>query len=61
MSGIRTPATQTDEVIRLAAELRTTRPEIGVVTLSQYAQAPSTTTLLEDCTDRRAYLLKDRV
>ena len=55
------PATQTDEVIRLAAELRTTHPEIGVVVLSQDAQAPSATTPLEDGTDRRAYLLKDRV
>lgn len=61
MASIRTPATQTDEVIRLAAELRTTRPEIGVVALSHGAQAPSATTPLEDGTDRRAYLLKDRV
>ena len=61
VADIRMPPTKTDEGIRLAAELRTTHPEIGVVILSQYAEPLYATTLLEEGSDRRAYLLKDRV
>ena len=45
----------------LAVELRTTHPEVGVVILSQYAQPLYAVTLLEEGSDRRAYLLKYRV
>ena len=55
------PPTNTDEGIRLAEELRTTHPDIGVVILSQYAEPIYATQLLEGGSDRRAYLLKDRV
>jgi DNA-binding NarL/FixJ family response regulator len=61
LTDIRMPPTNTDEGIRLAAELRQTYPEIGVVILSQYAEPLYATELLEGSTDRRAYLLKDRV
>ena len=61
VADIRMPPTKTDEGIRLAAELRTTHPEIGVVILSQYAEPLYATTLLEEGSDRRADLLKDRV
>lgn len=61
LTDIRMPPTTTDEGIRLAAELRTTHPEVGVVVLSQYAEPLYATKLLEAGSDRRAYLLKDRV
>jgi DNA-binding NarL/FixJ family response regulator len=61
LTDIRMPPTTTDEGIRLAAQLRTTHPDVGVVVLSQYAEPVYATQLLEDGSDRRAYLLKDRV
>ena len=61
LSDISMPPTNTDEGIRLAEELRTSHPDIGVVILSQYAEPVYATQLLEDGSDRRAYLLKDRV
>lgn len=61
LTDIRMPPTTTDEGIRLAAELRTTHPDVGVVVLSQYAEPLYATKLLEAGSDRRAYLLKDRV
>jgi DNA-binding NarL/FixJ family response regulator len=61
LTDIRMPPTHTDEGIRLAAELRVTQPDVGVVVLSQYAEPFYAIKLLEDSSDRRAYLLKDRV
>jgi DNA-binding NarL/FixJ family response regulator len=61
LTDIRMPPTTTDEGIRLAAELRTTHPDVGVVVLSQYADPLYATKLFEAGSDRRAYLLKDRV
>jgi DNA-binding NarL/FixJ family response regulator len=61
LADIRMPPTQTDEGIRLAAELRETHPEIGVVILSQFADPMYALALLERGSDRRAYLLKERV
>ena len=42
------PPTNTDEGIRLAEELRTTHPDMGVVILSQYAEPVYATQLLEE-------------
>ena len=61
LADIRMPPTSTDEGIRLAAELRSTHPEVGVVILSQYAEPLYATELFEGGSDGRAYLLKDRV
>jgi DNA-binding NarL/FixJ family response regulator len=61
LTDIRMPPTHTDEGIRLAEELRDTHPGIGVVVLSQYAEPLYATKLLENGSDRRAYLLKERV
>jgi DNA-binding NarL/FixJ family response regulator len=55
------PPTATDEGIRLAAELRDSHPEIGVVILSQFSDPIYALALLERGSDRRAYLLKERV
>jgi DNA-binding NarL/FixJ family response regulator len=61
VTDIRMPPSETDEGIRLAAELRESHPGIGVVVLSQYADPVYALLLLEKGSDRRAYLLKERV
>jgi DNA-binding NarL/FixJ family response regulator len=61
VTDIRMPPSKTDEGIRLAEELRDTRPEIGVVVLSQYDDPGYALGLLDRGSDRRAYLLKQRV
>jgi DNA-binding NarL/FixJ family response regulator len=61
LTDISMPPTHTDEGIRLAAELRTTQPDVGVVVLSHYAEPVFATKLLEASSDGRAYLLKERV
>ena len=59
VTDIRMPPDNTDEGIRLAAELRSTHPEIGVVVLSQHAEPTYATLLFEEGSERRAYLLKE--
>lgn len=61
VTDIRMPPTETDEGIRFAAELRRTHPDVGVVVLSQHADPVYATTLFEDGSRGRAYLLKERV
>jgi DNA-binding NarL/FixJ family response regulator len=61
LTDIRMPPESTDEGIRLAARLRDTEPHVGVVVLSQYADPGYALALFERGSDRRAYLLKDRV
>jgi DNA-binding NarL/FixJ family response regulator len=61
ITDIRMPPTNTDDGIRLALDLRDRHPEMGVVVLSQYSDAIYALSLLERGSDRRAYLLKERV
>jgi DNA-binding NarL/FixJ family response regulator len=61
LTDIRMPPTGTDEGIRLAAELRSSHPEIGVVVLSQHAEPLYATALFEQGSEGRAYLLKERL
>ena len=61
VSDIRMPPTKTDEGIQMAAQLRAERPEVGVVLLSQHADATFALRLLEGGSGGRAYLLKERV
>ena len=58
VTDIRMPPTGTDEGIRLAAQLRAERPDVGVVVLSQHAEATYALALLADGSARRAYLLE---
>jgi DNA-binding NarL/FixJ family response regulator len=61
MTDIRMPPSNTDEGVRVAARLRETDPQIGVVVLSQYDEPAYVLKLLETGSDGRAYLLKERV
>jgi DNA-binding NarL/FixJ family response regulator len=61
LTDIRMPPTHTDEGIRLATELRATRPEVGVVVLSQHNDPAYATALFEGGSAQRGYLLKERV
>jgi DNA-binding NarL/FixJ family response regulator len=61
VTDIRMPPSNTDEGIRLADHLRESHPSTGVVVVSQYAQPPYVLALLEHGSDRRGYLLKERI
>ncbi len=61
VTDIRMPPSGRDEGIRVAASLRRSNPEVGVVVLSQYAEPEYAVALLEEGSGRRAYLLKERI
>jgi DNA-binding NarL/FixJ family response regulator len=61
LTDIRMPPTSTDEGIRLARQLRTSHPTVGVVVISQYSEPDQVLGLFEGGSDRRAYLLKERL
>jgi DNA-binding NarL/FixJ family response regulator len=61
LTDIRMPPATDDAGIRIAAKLRETSPQVGVVVLSQYAEPAYVIALLDRGSGRRAYLLKERV
>jgi DNA-binding NarL/FixJ family response regulator len=61
VTDIRMPPTESNEGLEVAATLRETHPDVGVVVLSQYAEPRYGLALLENGSDRRAYLLKERI
>ena len=61
VTDIRMPPGNLDEGIQAATRLRETNPEVGVVVLSQYVSPGYLPALLEGGSQRRAYLLKERV
>jgi DNA-binding NarL/FixJ family response regulator len=61
VTDIRMPPTGSDEGIRAAVALRSSHPEIGVIVLSQFVSPGYALALFADGSDRRGYLLKDRV
>jgi DNA-binding NarL/FixJ family response regulator len=61
LTDIRMPPSDTDEGIRLANHLREHHPATGVIVLSQYAEPRYILDLLEHGSDRRGYLLKERI
>ena len=61
VTDIRMPPGNRDEGIRAAHDLRASAPEIGVVVLSQYLDPAYALALFEGGTERRAYLLKERI
>ena len=61
VTDIRMPPTLTDEGLQVAARLRKSHPQIGVVLLSQFDAPVYARALLEEGSAGRAYLLKERV
>jgi DNA-binding NarL/FixJ family response regulator len=61
VTDIRMPPSGPGEGIRAATRLRETRPEVGVVVLTQYAEPAYALSLLGEGTGGRAYLLKERI
>jgi DNA-binding NarL/FixJ family response regulator len=61
LTDIRMPPTGTDEGVQAATQLRETHPDLGVVVLSQYAEPAYALALLDGGSERRAYLLKERI
>jgi DNA-binding NarL/FixJ family response regulator len=61
VTDVRMPPSGADEGIRIANRLRMSHPEVGVVVLSQFVDFEYALALLEHGSDRRGYLLKDRV
>ena len=61
VTDIRMPPTGTDEGVRAAVALRDSHPVLGVVVLSQYVEPEYALALLDGGSERRAYLLKERV
>jgi DNA-binding NarL/FixJ family response regulator len=58
---VRMPPTNTDEGLRVAAEIRAELPEVGVLVLSQYVEEAYARKLIADDAAGLGYLLKDRV
>jgi DNA-binding NarL/FixJ family response regulator len=61
VTDIRMPPGDSDEGIQAAARLRGSHPDVGVVVLSQHATPTYALALLESGSERRSYLLKERV
>jgi DNA-binding NarL/FixJ family response regulator len=61
LTDIRMPPQWEDEGIRAARQIREDHPEVGVVVLSQHAEAAYAMALLANGVDGLGYLLKERV
>jgi DNA-binding NarL/FixJ family response regulator len=61
LTDIRMPPSGDEEGIRVANRLRETHPDVGVVVMSQYVDPRYGIALLGGGSDRRAYLLKERL
>jgi DNA-binding NarL/FixJ family response regulator len=61
LTDIRMPPSATDEGIRVAVRLGETRPEVGVIVLSQFVDPTYAVRLLENGSERRGYILKERL
>ena len=61
LTDIRMPPAGLDEGIQAARQLRASSPGLGVVVLSQYTDPGYALALLEDGSEGRAYLLKERI
>jgi DNA-binding NarL/FixJ family response regulator len=61
VTDVRMPPSSTDEGIQAARRFRETKPGLGVVVLSQYADPSYALALLDSGSAGRAYLLKERV
>jgi DNA-binding NarL/FixJ family response regulator len=61
LTDIRMPPSQRAEGIEIANLLRESHPEVGVIVLSQFREGRYVLSLLEHGSERRGYLLKDKL
>jgi len=61
ITDVRMPPSGDGEGIRVAAQLRQSNPQVGVIVLTQYIEAAYAVSLMDGGTEGRAYLLKDRI
>ena len=61
LTDIKMPPASNDEGIRLARQARVSHPQMGVVAVSQFAEPEYVLGLFDSGSDRRAYLLKERL
>lgn len=61
LTDIRMPPSLEDEGIEVAERLRDTHPEVGVLVLSHFSEPKYVLRLFEHGSDRRGYLIKDRI
>jgi DNA-binding NarL/FixJ family response regulator len=61
LTDIRMPPTGKKEGIEVAERLRESSPETGIIVLSQYAEPHYALALLSSGSERRGYLLKERL
>jgi DNA-binding NarL/FixJ family response regulator len=61
LADIRMPPNQSDEGLQLAADLRREHPRVAVLLLSQHADPLYAMELFDQGSDRRGYLLKERL
>jgi DNA-binding NarL/FixJ family response regulator len=61
VTDIRMPPSNRDEGVAIARKLRTSHPDVGVVVLSQYVDPAYALALFESGSEKRGYLLKDRL
>jgi len=61
IADIQMPPDRTDDGLRAAQQIRATRPQVGVVILSQYLEAAYALKLVGDRAEGVGYLLKQRV
>jgi DNA-binding NarL/FixJ family response regulator len=61
LTDIRMPPGDSDEGLQIAARLRDSHPDVGVVVLSQHSDPGFALRLLDSGSDGRAYLLKERI
>jgi DNA-binding NarL/FixJ family response regulator len=61
ITDVRMPPSGEGEGIAIAARLRESAPEVGVIVLTQYIESAYAVALMEGGTSRRGYLLKDRI
>jgi len=61
ITDVRMPPTRVDEGIEAANRFRTSHPDVGVLVLSQFADPAYLRRLVDGCSGRRGYLLKDNL
>lgn len=60
LTDIRMPPTWTDDGLQASLRIRAAKPGVGIVLLSHHGEADYAVRLLQDVSDRVAYLLKER-